>query len=48
MKKSSKYKLDEYEQEIEDNLEKAKPVRNRKAIIKLITEAARRYVEAEE
>lgn len=39
--------LDEYEQEIEDNLEKARPICDREATIKLVTEAAGRYVESE-
>lgn len=39
-----RYKLDEYEQEIEDNLEKAEPVHNKEALISAITKAAKEYV----
>ena len=41
---TNKIKLDAYEQEIEDNLEKAKPVKNMKEELRMLKEAARNHI----
>ena len=43
---AKKLVLDEYEQEIEDNFEKHKPLKNREERMSMIVEAAKRHVHA--